>query len=133
MTDADRLRRTEPDRWVNANITLLVVLDDVTVDSDPYEKQEAVANAMERVLDALPPELGEHCGFGTWEDMSDEDGDEDEWTYTEESAAPRSVTRMKAHMDPSWAVGRIFELEAEVEKLQATVDRTLAATDWGNE
>ena len=36
---------------------------------------------------------------------------------------PRSRTRMRAHTDPAWAVDRIIALEAEVERLQATVDR----------
>jgi hypothetical protein len=60
------------DKWVNAVVTFTVPLDDVTVESDRYEKQAAVGRVIERLIDALPDDLAQHIATGGWEDMSDD-------------------------------------------------------------
>jgi len=54
--------------WVNALVTFVVPLDDVTVASSPLEKQQAAGRALERFVELLPDELSEHVGVVYWED-----------------------------------------------------------------
>ena len=61
------------DSWVNAVIELVIPLNDVKVESDPYDKQEAVGRAVERIIDALPPDLQEHVASGRYENVRSDD------------------------------------------------------------
>ena len=58
--------------WVNAEVTLVIPLDTVRPSDSSWAKQEALADAIERVTNALPPDLAECCGFGRWEDVEAE-------------------------------------------------------------
>ena len=58
--------------WVNAEVTLVIPLDTVRPSDSSWAKQEALAEAIERVTNALPPDLAECCGFGRWEDVEAE-------------------------------------------------------------
>ena len=56
-------------RWTNAVITLTVPLDGL--DNSAEAKQDAVADVLSRVIEALPENLGQFVGSATWEDVSD--------------------------------------------------------------
>lgn len=60
------------ERWVNAEITLVIPLDGVPVDADPVVKQEAVSVAMTQIADCCGDRLSEAM-VGRWADMPDPD------------------------------------------------------------
>jgi hypothetical protein len=58
--------------WVNAVITIVVPLDDVTVDDGKYAKQDAASAVVARLMDAMPTDLMPTYS-ATWEDVEEED------------------------------------------------------------
>jgi hypothetical protein len=61
----------EPERWVNARVELLIPLDDVSVHSTVWAKQDAAGRAVDRVIEALPANMQEFVMSGSWEDATD--------------------------------------------------------------
>lgn len=58
------------ERWVNAEITLIVPLDSVSVEASASDKQDAVSSVMEQLLEVAGP-LAQHVTAGRWVDMSE--------------------------------------------------------------
>ena len=90
-------------RWVNACITIVVPLDDVSVNDSNYAKMEATIRVHERLIEALPPEYAEHVSSGRWEDAGEGPPDVDPDRVSPEEGLRRfrlSVEQAKGEPPP---------------------------------